>query len=123
MFWLQHHWCLYICWLVQLPAMCCFVPLALLAWAFGHDSPKYGAEDQLIISLCFIMILVYVYQIFFYFLHRLAATRMLCVQIYQSIFVAIFIFYFRAVLFPFHSPPDDWLPVARAIWIGLPVTL
>ncbi|KAH0372226.1 hypothetical protein KCU65_g1415, partial [Aureobasidium melanogenum] len=76
MFCLQHHWCLYICWLIQLPAMRCFVPLTLLAWAFAQDSPKYGAKESLVISLCFIMILVYIYQILFYFIHRLTATRM-----------------------------------------------
>lgn len=30
--WLQHHWCLYICWLIQMPAMCWLTIYSLLIY-------------------------------------------------------------------------------------------
>lgn len=30
--WLQHHWCLYICWLIQSPAMCWLIIYSLLIY-------------------------------------------------------------------------------------------
>ncbi|KAG9668444.1 hypothetical protein KCU99_g8178, partial [Aureobasidium melanogenum] len=119
-YWLQHHWCLYICWLIQLPAMCCFAFATLIAWTMGRNS-HYSAEGKLIFSLCLIMILVYIYQIFFYFIHRLTVLRMLCVQLYQSAFTSFLMYYFRKEFFPLESPPKNWAPIARAVWIGLPV--
>jgi hypothetical protein len=33
------------------------------------------------------MVLFYIYQFIFYFIHRLNATRMLCLQVYGSVFI------------------------------------
>ncbi|KAG9596462.1 hypothetical protein KCU77_g4622, partial [Aureobasidium melanogenum] len=120
--WLQHHWCLYICWLIQFPAICCLAFMTYLAWGLGQMSP-YGTEGKLMLSLCCITILVWIYQVFFYFIHRLTATRMLCMQVFESIFITYLGFYFRGWVFPLHMPPQSWAPIARAVWMGLPMVL
>jgi hypothetical protein len=47
-------------------------------------------ERQLALSLCCIMVLLYICQVFFYFIHRLSATHMLYMQLYGSFFITYF---------------------------------
>lgn len=75
------------------------------------------------LGLCCITILVYVCQVLFYFIHRSSATHMLCMQVFESIYITYLGYYFRKWIFPLHMPPETWLLVARAVWIGLPVVV
>ena len=45
-------------------------------------------ERQFFQSLCFFMIISYISQVFFYFIHRLNATCMLWIQVYEGVFMA-----------------------------------
>lgn len=45
---------------------------------------------QLALILCCIMVLLYICQVFFYFIHRLSATHMLYMQVYGSAFITYF---------------------------------
>jgi hypothetical protein len=47
-------------------------------------------ERQLALSLCCIMVLLYICQVFFYLIHRLSATHMLYMQVYASAFITYF---------------------------------
>lgn len=45
---------------------------------------------QLALSLCCIMVFLYICQVFLYSIHRLSATRMLYMQVYGSVFITYF---------------------------------
>jgi hypothetical protein len=94
----QHHWWLYICWLIQMPAICfiIFMGISYSYWVcmsicvccpYNMSILTFSHGSRLQLSFCCIMVLLYIYQFIFYFIHRLNATRMLCLQVYGSVFI------------------------------------
>jgi hypothetical protein len=52
-----------------------------------HVVLTFSHGSRLQLSFCCIMVLLYIYQFIFYFIHRLNATSMLCLQVYGSVFI------------------------------------
>ncbi|KAI5208094.1 hypothetical protein AUEXF2481DRAFT_82497 [Aureobasidium subglaciale EXF-2481] len=120
--WIQHLGCLYACWITQFPTMVFLTGLVFAAWALNGFTP-FEAHGKFVLSLCTIMVHVWIYQVFFFFIHGLTATCMLCMQVFESVLIT----YLGWMFWPFLkearlSPPKVWHPLAKAVWIGLPVT-
>ncbi|KAI4719418.1 hypothetical protein E4T48_04371 [Aureobasidium sp. EXF-10727] len=118
--WLQHHWCLYICWLIQFPMICCLAFAIFFAYSLDLTRP-YGAEGNLVLGLCGALLVLYIYQVFFYFIHRLGAAQMLWIQMFDGAFVTYLGVCFWRLGLSFRWPPRTWAPIARIAWLSLPL--
>ncbi|KAI5198034.1 hypothetical protein E4T39_06973 [Aureobasidium subglaciale] len=118
---LQRHWWLYICWIIQFPAMAVFTGMVFFTWSLRQLS-TFETHGDLVLSLSIIMVLMWIYQVIFYFLRRLTALCMLCIQVFESVLIT----YLGWMFWPWLSqmrlnPPKKWHPLIKVVWIGLPV--
>ncbi|KAI4848867.1 hypothetical protein E4T44_03687 [Aureobasidium sp. EXF-8845] len=88
--WLQHRWCLYICWILQFPAFGSLAFMFILAAAFSSESFSSGSLSTAGVTFYTLLGLpfcLYICQPIMYFTHRLSPTRMLCMQVFESVYI------------------------------------